>query len=61
MVHLINVFETAFLVTEEVVRLFTDFSGRHVILKILDAKHVVIPFREISWRDQPVIIEALEE
>lgn len=60
MVHLINLSNTAFLCTEEVVRLFTDFSGRHVVLKILDSKQVVIPFREIGRKDVPVVIEALE-
>lgn len=60
MVHLINVSNTAFLCTEEIIRLFTDFSGRHVVLKILASRHVVIPFREIGRKDEPVIIEALD-
>jgi hypothetical protein len=59
MVHLITVSNTAFLCTDEVARLFTDFSGRHVILKILESKGIVIPFHEIGWKDVPVIIEAL--
>lgn len=60
-VHVINMQSSPYLCTEEVVRLFTEFSGRHVILKILDAKGVAISFREISRRESPEIIEALEE
>ena len=59
-VHIVNVRSVAYLCTEEVVRLFTEFSGRHVILKILDAKNVMIPFREISRRESPEIMEALD-
>ena len=59
-VHVINMNSVAFLCTDEVIHIFTDFSGRHVVLKILEANQIFLPFREISRRESPEIIEALE-
>lgn len=58
--HLIKVMNTVFFCTEEVVRHFTDFSGRHVVLKILDARGVKIPFCELGRMDSHAIIDDLE-
>lgn len=60
LIHLIKVMNTVFLCTEEVVRHFSDFSGRHVVLKILDARGVKIPFCEIGRKDSHAIINDLE-
>lgn len=60
MVHLINISNSPFLCTDEVVRVFTDFSGRHVVLKILEARRVEIRFSEIRQKDTPALIEDLE-
>jgi hypothetical protein len=60
MVHLINVSNSPYLCTEEVVQVFTDFSGRHVVLKILGARRVEIQFSEIERNDMPALIEDLE-
>ena len=59
-VHVINMNSVAFLCTDEVIHIFTDFSGHHVVLKILEANQIFLPFREISRRESPEIIEALE-
>jgi hypothetical protein len=58
--HLIKIANTVFFCTEEVVRHFTAFSGRHVILKILDARGVKIPFCEIGRYDSRAIIDELD-
>jgi hypothetical protein len=60
-IHLIKVMNTVFVCTEEVVRHFTDLSGCHVVLMILDARGIKIPFCEIGCKDSPAIIEDLEE
>ena len=59
-IHLIKVMSTLFLCTEEVVKQFTDFSGRHVVLKIMDAMGVKIPFCEIERTGSHAIIDDLE-
>jgi hypothetical protein len=43
-----------------VVKYFTDFSGRHVVLKILDSWDVKIPFCEIGRRHSRAIFDDLE-
>jgi hypothetical protein len=59
-VHLINVSHSPFFCTDEVVRVFTDFSGRHVVLKILTAMRVIMQFLEIERKDMPALFEDLE-
>jgi hypothetical protein len=59
-IHLIKINSTVFFGTEEVVQYFTDFSGRHVVLKILDARNVKIPFFEIERTYSRAIINDLE-
>ncbi|XP_069690144.1 tudor domain-containing protein 5-like isoform X4 [Periplaneta americana] len=59
-IHLINFSNRAYLSVDEIVRAFTDFSGRHVILKILDAKGIRLPFSEIERRKESTIFEALD-
>ena len=51
---------TLFLCTEEVVKQFTDFSGRHVVLMIMDEMGIKIPFCEIECKDSRAIIDDLE-
>jgi len=59
-IHLIKLMSTVYFCTEEVVRYFTDFSGRHVVLKILDARKVKIPFYEIERKHACAIFADLE-
>jgi hypothetical protein len=59
-IHLIKVMSNIYLCTEEVVKYFTDFSGRHVVLKILDSRGVKPPFCEIGRKESRAIIEDLE-
>ena len=59
-IHLIKIMGTVFFCTEEVVQYFTDFSGRHVVLKILDARNVKISFYEIGRMYSRAIIDDLE-
>jgi len=59
-IHLIKVTGAVFFCTEEVVQCFTDFSGRHVVLKILNARNVKIPFYEIGRMYSRAIIDDLE-
>lgn len=59
-VHLINFSNRAYLSVDEIVRAFTDFSGRHVIIKILDAKGIRLPFSEIERRKESTIFEPLD-
>jgi hypothetical protein len=59
-IHLVRIMSTIFFCTEEVVKYFTDFSGRHVILKILESRGVKIPFCEIERVYSRAIIDDLE-
>lgn len=59
-IHLVRIMSTVFFCTEEVVKYFTDFSGRHVILKILDSKGVKIQFCEIGRLHSRAIVDDLE-
>ena len=56
-IHLIKIMSAVFFCTEEVVKYFTAFSGRHVVLKILDARDVKIPFCEIGRAYSRAIID----
>ena len=58
--HVINIGLDAFVCTQEFIRLFTEFSGCHLVLMILDAKKIIFPFLEISRRRSPEIIRVLE-
>jgi hypothetical protein len=59
-IHLVRIMSTVFFCTEEVVKYFTDFSGRHVILKILNSEGVKIQFCEIGRPYSRAIIDDLE-
>jgi hypothetical protein len=59
-IHLIKINSTVFFCTEEVVKYFTDFIGRHVVLMILGSKDIEVPFCEIGRMDSPDIIDDLE-
>ncbi|PSN49979.1 hypothetical protein C0J52_08754 [Blattella germanica] len=58
--HIVNIKSVPHLCTDELVRIFTEFSGRHVIVKILDAKNVSLPFRDISRSEEPEVFKALD-
>ena len=60
MIHLIKIESTVFFCTEEVVKHFTELSGRHIVLRLLDSKCVKIPFFEIGRTCSPDIIDDLE-
>ena len=60
MIHLIKIMGTVYFCTEEVVKLFTECSGRHLVLMVLGSRGVKIPFCEIGRTDSPKIIKDLE-
>jgi len=59
-IHLIKIMSSVFFCTEEVVKYFTGFSGRHVVLKILDSRDVKIQFCEIGRTFSRAIFDELE-
>jgi len=59
-IHLVKIMSAIFFCTEEVVKYFTEFSGCHVVLKILDARDVKILFCEIGRTYSRAIIDDLE-
>jgi hypothetical protein len=59
-IHLVKIMSNIFFCTEELVKYFTEFSGRHVVLKILDARNVKITFCEIGRTYSRAIIDDLE-
>jgi len=59
-IHLVKIMSTIFFCTEEVVKYFTDFSGRRVVLKILEARGVKISFCEIERMYSRAIFDDLE-
>ncbi|KAK7863839.1 hypothetical protein R5R35_003323 [Gryllus longicercus] len=60
-IHQINLDGRPYVLTDEIVDYFTPFNGRHVILKILEARKVEINFLELSRRRRPELFECLDK
>nr|WFP31747.1 TDRD5 [Locusta migratoria] len=58
--NLINYNEQAYFCTDEFVRTFSKFSGRHVLLKILDTTGVTLPFVEVNRSDNWEMFQMLD-
>ncbi|XP_049949163.1 uncharacterized protein LOC126457138 [Schistocerca serialis cubense] len=58
--NLINYNEQAYFCTDEFVRSFSKFSGRHVLLKILDTTGMTLPFVEVNRTDNFEMFQMLD-